>query len=193
MSMTTSLATRCNIPKQPDAKLPSNHMQMAESWRSKGDIAPAVALALLLLFLPWMTDWLRRGSKGNFLANPPPIWKFQCRELSLHPPPAKKKKNPYSEIFIWVGVQWIFPLRGLQGNFPLRGGDPAPHVEISLHWTLTKGGVARKFSSQEVRRKFPCNTPPPNMEISLQLKFLAMKFPCKGVATKFPFNKISLE
>ena len=38
------------LPQQSDAKHPSNEMQMAKSWRSKGDITPAVALALLLLF-----------------------------------------------------------------------------------------------------------------------------------------------
>ncbi len=39
------------LPQQWDVKHPSNEMQMAKSWRSKGDIAPAVALALLLLFV----------------------------------------------------------------------------------------------------------------------------------------------
>ncbi len=48
MSMTTSMATiifAVNIPQH----LPINK-NMLTSWRSKGDIAPAVALALLLLF-----------------------------------------------------------------------------------------------------------------------------------------------
>ncbi len=47
------------LPQQSDTKHPSNKMQIAKSWGSKGDMAPAVALALLLLFCKCNSIYVR--------------------------------------------------------------------------------------------------------------------------------------
>ncbi len=72
------------LPQQSDAKHPSNKMQIAKSWGSKGDIAPAVALALLLLFLNSKTSKLVTcGQFGfRFLLPPPLPMKIHVRNLT---------------------------------------------------------------------------------------------------------------
>ncbi len=71
-------------------------------------------------FPPW-------GLEGNFLASPPPKWKFQCREISL---------------------QGHFPPRGLDRKFHIAGEpcketscQPPLCMEISVQGRVRSGGV----------------------------------------------------